>query len=71
MEGTLAELRADEAKCVERFRQRAAELKAAHPDWGQQTCFGKAIESLPKTSEKYLYIRNRLQMAGIAALPLR
>jgi hypothetical protein len=68
---SLSELREVERLCIAKFRQRAGEIKAQHPEWSQQTCFAKAIESLPKTSNKYLQTRDRLLWMGAPSLPLR
>jgi hypothetical protein len=67
----LEELRETERQCIAKFRQRASEIKAQHPEWSRETCFAKAIESLPKTSNKYLHIRDRLLWMGAPSLPLR
>jgi hypothetical protein len=60
-----------EAECIAKFRQRAQQIRAQHPELTAQVAFARAVEALPKTAERYQYIRHRLLMSGIAALPLR
>jgi hypothetical protein len=60
-----------EGEALRRFRAKATEIRSAHPDWSQQFCFSKAVESLPRSAEKYLYVTQRLRMAGITLQPLR
>jgi hypothetical protein len=64
-------MQAVERECISRFRKKAAEIRAANPQMTAQIAFAKAVEALPKTADKYQYARQRLQWAGIAALPLR
>lgn len=64
-------LQATESEALARFRKRAAELRAAHPDWAASYCFTKGIEGLPQTLQKYLYTVERLKAAGIQPQPLR
>jgi hypothetical protein len=68
---SLQELQEVEAECLRRFRSKASEIKAQHPEWTSQICFAKAVTALPTTSNKYQYARQRLMFAGIPALPLR
>jgi hypothetical protein len=68
---SIDELQQVEAECVQRFRAKAAEVKAQHPELSQQIAFARAVQALPKTADRYQYVRQRLQWAGIPALPLR
>jgi hypothetical protein len=68
---SISELQEVEAECLRRFRAKAAEIKAQHPEWNQQIAFAKAVTALPRTADKYQYARQRLMFAGIPALPLR
>jgi hypothetical protein len=70
MEG-IEQFQEDERQCIARFRERAAQIKAANPELTPQIAFARAVQSLPKTADKYSYARQRLQFAGIPALPLR
>ena len=70
MEG-IEQFQEDERECVKRFRQKAQEIRAAHPELSAQIAFARAVQSLPRTAEKYSYARQRLQFCGIPALPLR
>ena len=70
MEG-IAEFQETEAECIKRFRAKAAEIRAQHPEMSAQIAFAKAVTALPKTADRYQYARMRLQFAGIPALPLR
>ena len=71
MEESLAGLREIERSCLLRFRTKAAEIAAQHPELSAQICFARAVQALPKTADKYQGARQRLMYAGIAALPLR
>ena len=64
-------LQATERECLRRFRARAAEIKAAHPEMSEQIAFARAVASLPRTADKYQGVRQLLQWRGIPALPLR
>ena len=68
---TVEELQAAEEQCLEKFRRRADQLKAAHPGMSDRLLFAKACEAMPKSLQKYLYCRQRLQLLGVPALPLR
>jgi hypothetical protein len=68
---TIEELQATEVECLKRFRAKAAEIKAQHPEMTQQIAFAKAVTSLPRTADRYQHSRMMLQWRGIAALPLR
>ena len=70
MEG-IQEFQEVEAECIRRFRQKAAEIRAQHPELTSQIAFARAVQALPRTAEKYGYARQRLQFCGIPALPLR
>ena len=71
MEESLEELRQTEIECLKRFRMKASEIKAQHPEMSQQIAFAKAVTALPKTADRYQYARQRLMFAGYPALPLR
>jgi hypothetical protein len=71
MNESVAELQAEEAMCVQKFRQRAAKLAADNPGASKQILFAKACEQMPRVLERYMWIRQRLQFMGVAALPLR
>jgi hypothetical protein len=64
-------LQAVERECIARFRKRAAKISAANPQMTPQVAYAKAVESLPRTADKYQYARQRLTFCGVAALPLR
>jgi hypothetical protein len=68
---SISELQEVERECLRRFRAKAAEIKAQHPEMSQQIAFARAVTALPKTADKYQYDRQRLQWAGYPALPLR
>lgn len=68
---SIAELQQTEQQCIQRFRARAAEIKAQHPELSNQVCYARAVSSLPRSAEKYLWARQRLAFAGIEAQPLR
>jgi hypothetical protein len=68
---SIEELQAVEAECLRRFRVKAAELKAQHPEWTQQIAFAKSVTLLVKTADRYQHARMLLQWRGIPALPLR
>ena len=68
---TIAELQETEVECLRRFRKRASEIQAAHPEMTPQICFARAVQALPKTADRYQYARQRLMFAGFPALPLR
>jgi hypothetical protein len=56
---------------LRRFRTKAAEIRGANPQLTAQIAFAKAVQALPKTADRYQAARQRLQWAGIPALPLR
>jgi hypothetical protein len=68
---SIDELRRVEAECVRRFRAKSAEIKAQHPELNGQICYARAVAALPRTADKYSYVRNRLLWMGVPALPLR
>jgi hypothetical protein len=68
---TTEQLQHTEAECIRRFRVKASEIRAQHPEWTQEICFAKAVSQLPKTAEKYQFTRHRLLMSGVGPLPLR
>jgi hypothetical protein len=68
---SISELQQVEAECIRRFRQKAAQIKAEHPELSQQIAYARAIQALPKTADKYQAVRQRLQWAGYPAQPLR
>jgi hypothetical protein len=70
-ESSVAGLQGEELRCLQKFRARATRLAADYPDVSRQILFARAVEQMPKTLEKYLWIRQRLQFMGVAALPLR
>ena len=67
----VAEFRETERECIARFRQKASEIRAQHPELSVQVAFARAVAALPKTADRYQYARQRLQWAGHPALPLR
>jgi hypothetical protein len=69
--GGIDELQRTEQECLARFRRKAQEIRSQHPELSGQVAFARAVEALPRTSEKYQYTRHRLLLMGIAALPLR
>jgi len=68
---SISELQQVEAECIRRFRERAAQIRAEHPELSAQIAFARAVQALPKTADKYQAARQRLQWAGYPALPLR
>ena len=68
---SIESLRETEADCLSRFRTKAKAIQAANPSLSPQICFARAVEALPKSAERYQYVRSRLQFTGIPALPLR
>jgi hypothetical protein len=66
-----SELREIEGECLKRFRLKSRELQSAHPEWNAQICFARAVEQLPKTTDKYAFATQMLRSRGHAALPLR
>jgi hypothetical protein len=68
---SVEELQSQEMECLRRFRAKAAEIRAAHPELTSQIAFARAVEALPRTASKYQYIRSRLGLMGVPALPLR
>ena len=68
---TIEELQAIEAECIKRFRAKASEIRAAHPEMSTQIAFARAVQASPKTCDKYQACRQRLMFAGFPALPLR
>jgi hypothetical protein len=68
---SIAELQEIERQCIARFRRKAAEIRAANPELSAQIAYARAVESLPRTADKYQVARQRLQWAGYPALPLR
>jgi hypothetical protein len=66
----LEQLRAVEREAIARFKARQAEIQRANPELSAEVAFSRAVQSLPKTADKYEYARMRLTMAGIMALPL-
>jgi hypothetical protein len=68
---SIDQLQAVERECIARFRAKAAEIKAQHPELSGQIAYARAIQALPKTADKYQACRQRLQWAGYPALPLR
>jgi hypothetical protein len=71
MNESVAELQAEELACLQKFRARAAKLAASNPAMSKQILFTKACEQMPRTLERYMYIRQRLQLMGVPGLPLR
>jgi hypothetical protein len=69
--GGIDELQRTEQECLARFRRKAQEIRAQHPELTAQVAFARAVEALPKSAERYQYVRHRLLLMGIAALPLR
>ena len=70
MEG-IEQFQEDERECLKRFRAKANEIRAANPEMTASIAFAKAVQSLPRTADRYQYARQRLQFAGIPAQPLR
>jgi hypothetical protein len=68
---SIDELRQVEAECIRRFRAKASEIRAAHPELSAQIAFARAVQALPRTADRYHFARQRLQFCGIPSLPLR
>jgi hypothetical protein len=71
MESSIAELQAVESECIGRFREKAAQIRAANPELSAQIAFARAVQALPRTADKYQGVRQRLLWMGVPALPLR
>jgi hypothetical protein len=71
MNESVEALQTEELACLQKFRARASKLAASNPTLSKQMLFTKACEQMPKTLEKYMWLRQRLQLMGVAALPLR
>lgn len=71
MDSSIEELVETERECIARFRQKAQELRKADPKLTQEYAMAKAAELMPRTANRYLYARQRLQFMGVPALPLR
>lgn len=66
-----SELREVEVECLRRFKNKAAEIKAANPTMKSNIAFAKAVTQLPRTAERYSFATQMLRNRGIASLPLR
>jgi hypothetical protein len=66
-----AQLQEIERQCIAKFRQKAAQIRSERPELTVQVAYAKAIQALPRTSDRYQGIRQILQWRGVAALPLR
>ena len=64
-------LQSEELICLSKFRAKANELRSMHGDWSAKFCFTKAIELLPKTANRYLWLSQMLASRGIQMQPLR
>ena len=64
-------LQSEEQICLGKFRAKASELRQQHGDWSSKYCFTKAIELLPRTANRYLWLSQMLQARGIGMQPLR
>jgi hypothetical protein len=64
-------LREIETQCLERFRRKAAALRAADPTLTARIAFAKAVERLPSVAETYERVHHQLLLAGLAPQPLR
>ncbi len=49
---SISELQEVEAGCIRRFRQKAAEIKAQHPELSAQVACALAVTALPKTADR-------------------
>jgi hypothetical protein len=63
-------LQAEEAECLRKFHNKAAAIRFAEPKVTKQIALARAIEALPRTATRYQFIRHRLGLAGVRALPL-
>jgi hypothetical protein len=63
-------LRETERACIAKFRTKAQQLRAANPQLSMSAAMSQAYESLPRTTNQYLYTRSLLAQMGVAALPL-
>jgi hypothetical protein len=68
---SVEELQSVERQCVAKFRAKASEIRAQHPELSVQIAYARAIQALPKTADRYSEVRQLLQWRGVAALPLR
>jgi hypothetical protein len=71
MNESVEALQAEELACLQKFRARASKLASSNPTFSKQMLFSKACEAMPKTLERYMWIRQRLQLMGVPAQPLR
>jgi hypothetical protein len=71
MNESVGALQSEELACLQKFRARAAKLAASNPTLSKQMLFTKACEAMPKTLERYMWVRQRLLLMGVGPLPLR
>jgi hypothetical protein len=67
----IEELREIEARCIAKFKQKAASLRAADPRLDPGVARARAYEALPKTTAAYLEAVQRLQFMGHMPRPLK
>jgi len=65
----MSDERQTEIECVNKFRAKATKLQAADPRLPRSIAMARAAEALPKTMNRYLYVRSLLKARGVAALP--
>jgi hypothetical protein len=60
-----------ERECIRRFKRRATEIRATHPELTDAEAFCRAVKELPETTARYNHARLVLSPNGIPSLPLR
>ena len=63
-------LRETEKACIAKFRTKAQQLRSVNPQLSEAAAMTQAYESLPRTTNQYLYTRSLLQQMGVPALSL-
>jgi hypothetical protein len=62
--------RAAETRCLQAFRKKAAQLRAADPSLSMKAAFVRAVESMPAVASEYQFSHHQLLMAGLPPQPL-
>jgi hypothetical protein len=55
---------------LRRFRNKAAELREHDPTLSKQVAFSRAVAAMPRTANRYEFVRHRLGMLGVGAQKL-
>jgi hypothetical protein len=65
MDMDVESLRATEAECLRRFKEKTTALRAGNPTMSPQVARARAASLLPQTLEKYLWATSRLRFMGL------